>query len=89
MVRILCDEQIKKTFMIPDFREIAQAKELFYKLMRFGRSDDHFEYGIYLDGKLIGFVNDCDMDETRLIQRGGILAMPPLFCPKVRTITLY
>lgn len=66
MVQILCNEQIKKTFMIPDFQDIQQAKEMFYKLMEFSKSEEHFEYGVYLDQVLIGFVNNCGMDETSI-----------------------
>ena len=62
MVDILCNEEIKKTFMIPDFETRLEAEKLFYKLMEFSRSDGHFEYGIYLNGKLIGFLNDCDIE---------------------------
>ncbi len=66
MMQILCNEQIKKTFMIPDFESDSQVRDLFYKLMGFSRDEAHFEYGIYLDGELIGFVNDCGMDETSI-----------------------
>lgn len=66
MVEILLNEDIKKTFMIPDFSDRNQAKELFGKLMEFSRSDQHFEYGVYLCDKLIGFVNDCGMDDATI-----------------------
>lgn len=62
MVDILCNAEIKKTFMIPDFASRQQAEALFYRLKEFSRSDDRFEYGIYLQGTLIGFLNDCDME---------------------------
>lgn len=31
MVKLLCNEHIKKTFMIPDFTTVQEAEELFYK----------------------------------------------------------
>lgn len=66
MTDLLCNEEVKRTFMIPDFDDRKQAEALFYKLLEFSRSDDHFEYGIYLHDKLIGFVNDCEMNDTTI-----------------------
>lgn len=61
VVQIAFDEEIKKTYMIPDFTHRSQAEKLFEKMLAFSRSDDHFEYGIYLQDRLIGFVNDCEI----------------------------
>lgn len=66
MADLLCNEEVKRTFMIPDFADRKQAEALFYKLLEFSRSDGHFEYGIYLHDKLIGFVNDCEMNDTTI-----------------------
>lgn len=66
MVALLCNEEVKKTFMIPDFERREQAEALFEKLWQFSRSDDHFEYGICLHGRLIGFLNDCDIEDDSI-----------------------
>ena len=66
MVDIFLNEDIKKTYMIPDFDEKKQAEELFEKVMNFSRSDDHFEYGIYYNNTLIGFVNDCEIKDSTI-----------------------
>ena len=66
MIDIFFNEQVKKTYMIPDFADREQAGTLFEKLMAFSRSDDHFQYGIYLDGTLIGFVNDCEIKDATI-----------------------
>lgn len=66
MVAILTNEEIKKTFMIPDYETREQVVELFRKLKEFSVSDRHFEYGIYLDGEIIGFLNDCDIEGTTI-----------------------
>ncbi len=58
MVELLTDETIKETFMIPDFASRAEAVAMFRKLQRFSHSEEHYEYGIYLQNELIGFVND-------------------------------
>lgn len=62
MISILRDERVTKTFMVPDISEDDKANWLFSKLMEFSVSENHFEYGIYLDGEIIGFLNDCDID---------------------------
>ena len=72
MVDILFNEDIKKTYMIPDFANKKQAEELFEKLMNFSRSDNHFEYGIYFNNTLIGFVNDCEIKDS-MIEIGYVI----------------
>lgn len=62
MIDILCNEEIKKTFMIPDFKTKEDAAKMFHKLKDFSLSDEHFEYGVYLDNHLIGFINDVEID---------------------------
>lgn len=64
MLEIICNEQIKHTYMIPDFQNMEQSKALFRRMMELSKSDEHFTYGIYLGEKLIGFVNDCEMSNT-------------------------
>lgn len=66
MVEILCNEEIKETFMIPDFETREEAESLFFKLKEFSVSDSHFEYGIYLKDRLIGFLNDCEINDTMI-----------------------
>ena len=73
MVDILCNEEIKKTYMIPDFTDKKQAEALFERIMNFSKSDDHFEYGIYLNNALIGFVNDCEINGD-MIEIGYVIA---------------
>lgn len=61
MVDIFFNEDIKKTYMIPDCDDKRQAEELFEKLMDFSRSDNHFENG----------VNKIDLEDD--IEYRGIL----------------
>ena len=61
MLALLYDEEIKKTYMIPDFESYKAAEKLFYAFMRLSNSSDRFVGGVYLDNKLIGFLNDTEM----------------------------
>ena len=73
MVDIFFNEDVKKTYMIPDFDNQKQAEALFEKYMNFSKSDQHFVYGIYIDQLLIGFVNDCEAADTT-IELGYVIA---------------
>lgn len=61
-IELLTNEEIKKTFMLPDFESKEQAEKMFSRIKDYSISDSHFEYGIYLQGKLIGFLNDVEID---------------------------
>ncbi len=74
LVELLMNPEITKTFMVPEFESREQAESLANKLISFSKKEDtsHLEYGIYLDGKLIGFVNDCGI-ETDEIEIGYVI----------------
>ena len=61
---LLTNPSITKTFMVPEFRSPKQAEELANNLISFSQVDDteHLEYGIYLDERIIGFINDCGIE---------------------------
>lgn len=68
MVELLTDPEITSTFMVPDMESRSQTEELAKRLIAFSQIEDtkHLEYGIYLNGKLIGFVNDCGIDADEI-----------------------
>jgi len=66
MIVLLMDETIRRTFMIPDLKTAEARHAMFLKLFEWSRSDDHFERGIYLDGRLIGFINDVTMSRETI-----------------------
>lgn len=67
MMELLRNEQIKKTFIIPDLSE-DEAKKLFHMLQISSYSKEEYKRGIYKDGVFIGFINDIDIghDEVEL-----------------------
>lgn len=68
LVDLLTNSEITKTFMVPKFESLEQMEELAKKLIVFSQKEDtqHLEYGIYLDGKIIGFVNDCGIGDEEI-----------------------
>ena len=61
MIKILTNEEIKKTYMIPDFNTIDEVSRLFHKIKEVSENGERFTYGIYLDDGLIGFINDVEI----------------------------
>ena len=62
LLRMAADERVKKTYMMPDFADQAKADAFFDGLRTLSASEGRFVYGIYLDGRLIGFLNDCGIE---------------------------
>lgn len=62
------NEEISKTFMVPEFESEKQIEDLVHKLIGFSQIEDkgHLEYGIYCDNVMIGFVNDCGIEEDTI-----------------------
>ena len=73
LVDIFMNEEVKKTYMIPDFEDRNQAGKLFDKLMDFSRAENHFVYGIYFDHIPIGFINDCEIKDATM-ELGYVIA---------------
>ena len=66
MIDMFCNETIKKTYMLPDFENKEQAGALFDKFVILSRADDRFLYGVFLDDTPIGFINDCEKNDSMM-----------------------
>ena len=69
---LVTNDIIKKTYMLPDFEKRTDALPLFQRLMRFSQDPSRFLRGIYLDGYLIGYINEVEKDD-QFIELGYIL----------------
>lgn len=58
---LLMNKEISKTFIVPNFNSSEEARKLAEKLIKNERGS--LEVGIYLNSKLIGFINDCGFDD--------------------------
>lgn len=63
---IFYNEEIKKTYMLPDFPSRENAIALFDRLMRLSNNVNRFVYGIYKDEDLIGFINDVEITSSTI-----------------------
>jgi RimJ/RimL family protein N-acetyltransferase len=61
------------TFCLSNISDKKEAEALFERIMNFSRQDNHFVYGIFLDDKLIGFLNDCEIKDAT-IELGYVIA---------------
>ncbi len=71
-IELLTNAEIGKTYMLPEFREKEEAIPLFQRLCELSRSEEHYQRGIYLEGKLIGFLNDVEIS-AETIEMGYML----------------
>lgn len=60
LAEILTNPQIKNTYMIPDFQTREALNGLVQKIAQYSLSDQRFERGIFLEDRLIGFVNEVE-----------------------------
>lgn len=49
VIRILTDDTVKKTYLLPDFQTEEQAVKLFNVLKEYSTSEKHYVRGIYLN----------------------------------------
>lgn len=69
-INMFVNDQIKQTYMLPDFESEEAAAKLFYRLQDLSMKDDRFVVGIYTKAEgqpvLIGFMNDVEIKEEQI-----------------------
>jgi RimJ/RimL family protein N-acetyltransferase len=65
-IHLLMNPIVHKSYVIPDFNSFDEASRFFHKLMAYSHSSEHYEYGIYYQKQLIGFINDVDIEEDSI-----------------------
>lgn len=66
MIDLITNETIKETYMISDFGSREEAVAMFEKLHKYSWSNEHYEFGIYKQNELIGFVNDVSIESDSI-----------------------
>lgn len=61
MVEMFLNNEIKETYMIPDFEDMEKYNKLFNRFMELSNDSNRFVRGIYLNDTLIGFLNDVEV----------------------------
>lgn len=58
---LLTSKIIAKTYMLPDFACREDALPLFNRLLGFSQGNDRYIRGVFLDGYLIGYLNEVEV----------------------------
>ena len=68
LMDILINEEIAKTFMLPEFKNCEDSRKLAQKIITNSdiNNHEHLEYGIYLDDVLIGTINDVGFNDEEI-----------------------
>ena len=61
MIALLTNSEVIKTYMVPDFKSHSEEVRMFKRFQELSDSNEHFVYGVYLEEKLIGFINDVEI----------------------------
>ena len=61
IIDLLLDEQVKQTYLIPDFSDRAAARPLFDRMAQLSQAEDRFVRAICVEGKAVGLINDVDI----------------------------
>ena len=62
MIAIMKNDEICKTYMVPDLPTHEAEMKLFTRIRELSESDDRYVFGIFLNGKLIGLLNDTEIN---------------------------
>lgn len=63
MMSVLKNEVVAATYRIPNLDTREAELELFEYLRDISQREDRYLFGIFLDGKLIGLINDCEIND--------------------------
>ncbi len=63
MMSVLKNDVVAATYRIPDLDTREAELELFEYLRNISQKEDRYLFGIFLDGKLIGLINDCEIND--------------------------
>lgn len=66
LIRVLTDDRVKQTYMLPDFPAWEDAFKLFARLRDLSNDLDRFVRGVFLDDYLIGFLNDVQISDESI-----------------------
>lgn len=76
MIEIFKNEEVKETYMLPDYRSDKGYINLFENFKKLSNDTRRYVRGIYLGDKLIGFINEVEKTEES-IELGYVIS--PLY----------
>ena len=61
LIALMKNEEVGKTYMVPDLPTREAEMKLFTRLCELSESNKRYVYGIFLEERLIGMLNDTDI----------------------------
>ena len=65
-IDIICNEEVSLTYMVPIFKDKQEIINLFNRFIKLSNDENRFVYGIYLNNKLIGLINDVQINNDEI-----------------------
>ena len=62
VLRIITNERVAKTFMVPEIRSAEEGRKVFDALLKLSNTEGRCLLGIFLEDALAGFINDVDIN---------------------------
>ena len=66
LIEIFKDQDVKKTYMIPDFEDESMYEKMFNGFMKMSAGNTRYVRGVYLEDTIIGFVNEVEKTEESI-----------------------
>lgn len=60
---LLCDKAVGESYMVPDYERAEQWIALAERIAPLSRDESRYVRGVYLDGDLVGLINDVEINE--------------------------
>ena len=72
---LFTDDIVKKTYMVPDFKDAEHLIKYFKRILEISQGSDHYLLGIYLkdSGELLGIINDTGLEKYESAELGYAL----------------
>lgn len=64
ILEILTNEEVKQTYMIPDYIDMDKYIKLFERFVQLSNNSSRFVRGIFYEDRLIGFINDVEFNDN-------------------------
>ena len=61
LISIMKNDEVGKTYMVPDLPTREAEMKLFTRIRELSERNDRYVFGIFLEDKLIGMLNDTDI----------------------------
>ena len=61
MMAIFKSDAVKATYMVPDLQTLDTEMKLFTRIRELSEREDRYVFGIFLEDKLIGLLNDTEI----------------------------